>query len=264
MSRGNSVVARQKLLYSCGAVLVFSGAVHVFVWLTLGGNWEGSVSWRKPILFGISTGLTVLSTAWLYPKLRPWKWDFYLCGLFGFAMVSEVALISLQQWRGVASHFNNATPMDTLIESWMTYLIIIATLVLMEFTRRCFSSLDAPRDLRLAIQGGMAFLIVSCLIGFLILIYGNSQAAIGADPTTFGRAGVTKFPHGVAIHAIQLFPLTCWLLLRIGVPEQQRWRLTACLIAITAMFLLYSLAQTLSGKDRFDLPFSGMLLLISL
>ena len=172
-------------------------------------------------------------------------------------MIAEVALITIQQWRGVASHFNHATPLNTLIESWMTYLIIFATLVLVEFSRRCFSSLNAPSDLKLAIRAGMAFLIVSCLIGFLILIYGNSQAAIGADPSTFGQAGVTKFPHGVAIHAIQLFPLVCWLALKLGIPVELRTRLIGYLIASTTTFLLFSLVQTLSGRARFDMTFGG-------
>lgn len=256
-------VAAQRLLYISGALLVLSGLIHVGVWFVLGGDWEGPVSWRKPILFGISTGLTVLSVGWIYPKLKSRKRDSFLCGLFGLAMVAEVALITIQQWRGVASHFNHTTPLNTLIESWMTYLIIFATVVLVEITRRCFVGLNAPSDLKLAILGGMAFLIVSCLIGFLILIYGNSRAALGADPSIFGRAGVTKFPHGVAIHAIQLFPLNCWLLLKFGVPLKQRTRLIGCLIASISAFLLFSLAQTLDGKARFDLTFSGTFLLIA-
>ena len=111
----------QGIVCLSGALLVLSGLIHVFVWLILGGEWEGSVSWRKPILFVVSTGLTVLSVAWIYPKLRPRKWDSVLCGLFGFAMVAEVALITIQQWRGEASHFNRSSPLNTLIESWMTY-----------------------------------------------------------------------------------------------------------------------------------------------
>ena len=252
----------QTLLYIASALLLFSGLAHIVVWIILGGNWEGAVSWRKPILFGVSTGLTVLSTAWLYPKLRPWKWDVYLCGMFGFAMVMEVALITIQQRRGVESHFNHSTAFDTLVENWMTYLIVFATIVLAEFTRRCFVSLEAPSDMKLAIRGGMALLMASCLIGFMILFYGNSQATVGANPSTFGRAGVTKFPHGVAIHAIQFFPLVCWGLTKGRVPIAQRTRTTSYLIASMTTFFIFSLAQTLNGRARFDLAFSGAVLLI--
>ena len=177
-------------------------------------------------------------------------------------MVAEVALISVQHWRGVESHFNHSTSFDTLVENWMTYLIVFATLVLAEFARRSFASLTAQSDLKLAIQGGMAFLTASCVIGFAILFYGNSQVAVGADPSKFGQAGVTKFPHGVAIHAIQMLPLVCGVMAKAGIPLVRRTRTVGYLIASTIGFLLFSLIQTLSGKARFDLAFSGTLLLI--
>ena len=167
-------------------------------------------------------------------------------------MVAEVALITIQQWRGVASHFNRSTAFDTLVENWMTFLIVIATFVLAEFTRRCFVSLSAANDLKLAIRGGMAFLMASCLIGFAILFYGNFQVRVGADPSTFGQAGITKFPHGLAIHAVQIFPLACWLLEKAGIPLDRRTLITGFLIASTTRFLVFSLVQTLSGKARFD------------
>jgi len=44
-----------------GLLLVASGMAHLVVWAVLGGPWEGPVTWRKPILFGISGGLTSLS-----------------------------------------------------------------------------------------------------------------------------------------------------------------------------------------------------------
>ncbi|MFT7632259.1 MAG: hypothetical protein ACI87E_003311 [Mariniblastus sp.] len=242
---------------------MLSGLIHVVVWLVMGGDWEGPVSWRKPILFGFSTGMTVLSIAWFFPKLRPGRWDSLLCGLFGAAMVAEVGLITLQAWRGEASHFNHSTAVNSLIENWMTYLIVFATLALMEFTRRCHLRLDASSDMRLAIRGGMAFLILSCLIGFFILFYGSSQASKGADPSTFGEAGVMKFPHGVAIHAIQFFPFVCWILHKIGIPSGRRTRIVGYLIASTSMFLLFSLVQTLNGRARYDLTVSGSLLLIA-
>ena len=113
------------LLKSSGLLLALSGVAHFVIWLFAGGDWEGPVSWRKPILFGVSTGVTVLSVAWLYPKLRPRRWDAVLCGLFGFAMVAEVALITIQQWRGLPSHFNYTTTLDAFIEAAMTYCIVI-------------------------------------------------------------------------------------------------------------------------------------------
>ena len=176
---------------------------------------------------------------------------------FGLLLVAEVALITVQQWRGVASHFNHEGNLNTVIENWMTYLIVAATSLLAEFTRRSFRSLYASGDLKLAIRGGMAFLMVSYLIGFAILFHGNAEVMAGNDPSTYGRAGVTKFPHGVAIHALQLFPLACWLMAKLGFPTEQRNRLIGCLIASTTMLLVFSVVQTLGGQSRFDLTVSG-------
>ena len=113
----------QFYLYLGACVLICSGLFHVVVWLIDRGPWDGDVAWRKPILFGLSTGFTVLSIGWLYPKLKPYPFDRILCGLFTSSMVAEVALITVQQWRGVASHFNHATPFDSSVERLMTYLI---------------------------------------------------------------------------------------------------------------------------------------------
>ena len=44
----------QKFAYACAALLLASGVFHGFVFLFDGGAWEGPVSWRKPIVFGLT------------------------------------------------------------------------------------------------------------------------------------------------------------------------------------------------------------------
>ena len=248
-------------LCRAGILLVASGMLHIFVWLLLGGDWEGSVSWRKPILFGISTGATLLSISWFFDKLRPARWDRALCRTLSISLVLEVALITLQQWRGQASHFNHNSTFDSLVENSMTALIIIATLVLLKITWRTFSYLDADPDIQLAIRAGMGFLMLSCMIGFWVLINGQHQLSNGRDPSTFGKAGVAKFPHGLAIHAIQLFPILCWLFRKLGLSITQRVRLIRFSIGALCGLLTFSLVQTLLGKPRFELSGFGVTIL---
>ena len=52
--RFTPVESYQRFAYLCGALLVLSGAFHAVVFLVDGGSWEGPVSWRKPIVFGLS------------------------------------------------------------------------------------------------------------------------------------------------------------------------------------------------------------------
>lgn len=236
-----------------GLILVFLGGSHLLVWLTLGGEWEGPISWRKPILFGLSTGLTLFSLGCFFDQLRPAKSDSWLMRVLSVALLLEVGLITIQQWRGQASHFNHDSLLNTTIEYAMTFLIVVATVLLIQLTLRSFSYLNTTTDYQIAVRAGMSFLIISCLIGFLILMHGHNQLQGGQDPSTFGKAGVTKFPHGIAIHSLQFFPVLCWLLAKLGLTMNERIRSMKCIITTMSGLLCFSAVQTLSGKDRFQL-----------
>ena len=65
---------------------------------------------------------------------------------------------------------------------------------------------------------------------------------------------LAKFPHGMAMHAIQWLPLVAWAARRAGLAEPRRSRLVACSTFGTALVLAYALVQTLAGRSRFDAP----------
>ena len=253
--------APAKHLLISGIVLTGLGLFHVVVWLILGGEWEGPISWRKPILFGVSTGLTLISIGCFFDLLRPTTTDPWLIKILSFALVAEVTLITIQQWRGQASHFNHDSTLNTWIEYSMTILIVLATLILIQITCRTFSFLNTASDLQYAIRAGMAFLIISCIIGFFVLWNGNYQLQAGRDPSNFGKAGVTKFPHGVAIHSLQFFPCICLLFAKLGLTMRERRRSLHLLVAWMSGLLCFSVVQTLTGSARFQWTYSGGCLL---
>jgi hypothetical protein len=53
----------QTFLYAVGAGLVAVGLFHLGVFLVNGGAWKGPLSWRKPVTFGLSFGVTTLAVA---------------------------------------------------------------------------------------------------------------------------------------------------------------------------------------------------------
>ena len=246
---------RAQPLAIVGILLVASGLAHAAVWAVAGGPWEGPVTWRKPILFGISGGLTGLSLGWAWSKL-PWRrGDAWLAAVTAWSLAIEVGLIDLQRWRGVASHFNRATPLDSLLYDAMGGLILVVTAVVLDLTVRFLRCRTGfADDMLLAVRAGLVFLAVSCLLGIWASVHGDLQAAAGLAPETFGAAGVTKFPHGVAIHAIQWLPLVAWAAGRAGIDEGRRWRLVLSATVGTSLLLVYALVQTLSGRGRFDAP----------
>jgi hypothetical protein len=240
-------------LFLVGIVLVVSGLAHAVIQLLTGGPWEGPVTWRKPILFGISGGLTSLSLAWGWAQLPRRTGDAWLATATAWALLVEVALIDLQAWRGVASHFNRSTPLDSFLYDAMGGLILFVTLVAIDLMVRFFARRTALEpDMLLAARAGFVFLVWSCLLGIWVSVHGDIRMASGLRPETFGRAGVPKFPHGAVIHALQWLPLLAWAARRAGLPPSRRLPLVASASLGTALLGVFALVQTLAGRARFD------------
>jgi len=245
-----------------GLVLIASGLAHAILYAVVGGPWEGAVSWRKPILFGISGGLTSLSLGWVWAHL-PWRrGDLFLAVATAWSLLVEVGLIDLQRWRGVASHFNRQTAFDSFVYDAMGALILVVSIVALDLTIRCFRQPTsfAP-EMLLAARAGLVLLVISCLLGIWVGIYGDMRTAAGLPAEIYGTAGVPKFPHGAVIHALQWLPLLAWLARQAAVPERLRMPLVASAAVGSALVGVYALLQTLSGRARFDASLGPALLL---
>jgi len=249
-----------------GAVMLASGIAHLPVWAVLGGPWEGAVTWRKPILFGISGGLTAISLGWVWSMLPMRRADVPLAAATAWALFVEVFLIDLQRWRGVASHFNRDTPLDSFLFDAMGALIVAVTLVIADLTLRLLLQRPAvTADMLLAARAGMLLLLVSCLLGIWVGMHGETRIDQGLDPTRLGVAGVPKFPHGVVIHAVQWLPALAWAARWAGITTASRVWLVATAATGSTLFLIYALVQTALGRSRFDtVPVTAALLGVSL
>ena len=245
-----------------GLLLVVSGLAHSVLWAVVGGPWEGPVTWRKPILFGVSGGLTSLSLGWAWSKL-PLRWgDGWLAATVAWALLVEVAAIDLQAWRGVASHFNRSTPFDSVLYDAMGLLILWVTLVAIDLTVRYLRQPTglAP-DMLLAARAGLVLLVISCGLGIWVSVHGDMRMAAGLPPEHYGAAGVPKFPHGAVIHALQWLPLLAWAARRAGVTEPIRFWLVVAATVGTTLIGCFALVQTLAGRSRLDVtPVTGTLL----
>lgn len=233
--------------------MIASGILHAIPYALLGASWEGAVSWRKPILFGISSGLTAWSAICLAAALPPIRWKTGLVNSLAVSLVGEVGLVTLQFWRGVPSHFNRTTVLNAWIEAGLLACITWATIVLIVLTIWSFRQLAMQKPMALAFRWGMVLMVVSCVIGFVITGIGVYQQSLAMPPETYGKAGVLKFPHGIVIHAVQVLPLGVWLLRRLGASSslQARWANQAGWAMVCLLSL--SLVQTCAGRDRTDL-----------
>ncbi len=248
-----------KLALWLAAILIASGLFHLAKLGWDGADWNGPLSLRKPGLFGVSAGLTVWSIAWLMTQLSPLKLDRILANLIAGSLLIEVGLITWQYWRGVPSHFNQATRLDATIEATMLILILFVTASIFYLTIRTFRLRTIDRSMALAIRGGMWLLSLSCVLGILTSVLGEMNIAADKPYDTWGKAGVLKFPHGVALHAIQLLPILSWFAQRLRI-RNAIWLIHSALLS-QIFFLIYAVRQTLQGSDRFDWDALGGLIL---
>ena len=251
----------QRVLLWSGVLLLASGAFHVGVWLTTGaGSLEGATTWRKPIEFGLSGGLTVVTLVWVLSRVRPNAIAGWTVALTVACFIPETALIALQQWRGVPSHFNNASSFDSLVFSMMGVFIGIVVVGIAVLTVWVFVSPHADRATTLAIRVGMVFLLIGQVLGGLLLANGFASSGPIGNASIVGVAGQLKVPHALALHGLQVMVVLAALLARSRLDPKARLRAVILCAVGYADLLGTSIAQALGGRAPLDLDPTAWLL----
>ncbi|HWO64688.1 MAG TPA: hypothetical protein VNO31_32090 [Umezawaea sp.] len=228
--------------YWVSVVLFTSGLFHLLVFAVDGGPWEGPVSWRKPVTFGLSFGLTLATFVWVgtLVRIRP-----FVVALFTAASVYEVTGITVQAWRKVPSHFNNETPFDSVIATGLAAgggVIIFSVVWLLVAAWRAE---HLTPSMLLAVRVGSASLLGAMAFGALMIARGAVLARTVGVTEAYSTAGIFKPAHGVAMHGVLVLPLLAWLLTFTTLDEPRRKRVvgwaSAGYLALLGAATLYSL-----------------------
>jgi hypothetical protein len=260
--------APAKVLTAVGLLMFASAVFHTGVFLFSDTSWEGPVSWRKPITFGLSLGLTAITIALVALRLRIRRWaSWLLLGTLAAITVIEYVLVTLQTWRGVPSHFNVATPFDAFVFSTMGQAVAVLAIVLIVLTVLSFTSAKpgAPA-LTLSIRVGMVLLVAGQILGAAVvavgtpaLVSGNEEAVFGPNGVVIGAAGILKSPHGIALHAIQVLPLLGWLVQQVRWREARRRRAAVSASVGYSLVLAVSIFQAYTGQGPLVLGLPALL-----
>ena len=231
----------------------------------------GAPAWLKPAKFAASTAIYSLTLAWLITYLpgRP-----RLTRLVGWGtaliMVLEVGLIDLQAHRGVASHFNVGTPLDMVIFSIMGTAIVAAFLLGLALTIALFRQPFADPALGWAIRIGMAITLAGAGMGGMMTRPTTAQMAAARATHTMPIAGAhtvgapdggpglpgtgwsrehgdLRVPHFIGLHAVQILPLSAFLLGRIISGARRRRAVLVAAASYLSLFVIL-LAQALAGE----------------
>jgi hypothetical protein len=232
----------------------------------------GAPAWLKPAKFGASTAIYSLTLAWLFRYLGAWqRTRRAVSWTTAVVLVLEVAIISMQAWRGTTSHFNVGTPLDAALFSIMGAAIFLQTAVSIAVAVALWRERFSDRALAWALRLGMTLTIVGATTGGLMTRPTEAQLAdaragrglplagahtVGAPDGGAGLPGTgwsvahgdLRVPHFVGLHAIQAFGLFT-LLIGTRWSGARRVRLVlAAAASYTALFALL-LWQALRGQS---------------
>ncbi|MGV4987585.1 hypothetical protein ACVB8X_33985 [Streptomyces sp. NRAIS4] len=228
--------AVDRLCHATGLLLVLSGLAHLVVFAVDGGPWDGPVSWRKPITFGLSFGLTLIAITWVtsYLGVRP-RLRSALLLVFAADCVVEVGGITLQAWRRVPSHLNMETPFDTAVSMTLAVGGGVLVALLTVFAVASFRHRpQGPAGMPLAVRSGFAILLVALASGAAMIARGVVLTRTGHQEAAYHSTAPLKPLHGVSLHAVLVLPALAWLLSRSPWTERTRRRIVATAVGCYA------------------------------
>ena len=245
--------------FHAALLLAMLGAAAVDTRQVLGLN-----VWIKPIKFAASITIYVWTLAWFMEYLRGPLWCKGLVRWgVAVAMIVEIASIAGQSLRGVASHFNAASPLDAAIFSAMGLMIVFNSALealLLALFLRPYPAL--PPAYLLGIRLGLAMALLSAVVGGLMIAHGGHT--VGAPNGGAGlplvnwstNAGDLRVAHALGLHALQILPLAGYALSRL---TTRRASLAATLGVAIFYFAVFgwTYAAATAGTPLISRPFAS-------
>jgi hypothetical protein len=174
---------------------------------TLGGE----PIWLKPAKFAGSIALVSATLAWLgvhLPVADRFRRRASL--VIGGGFLIEIALIGGQAARGVGSHFNRSTALDTAVGAVMGVTIVIVTLTIGWLAIRSRGREFAVHPaFATGITLGIGLFVVGAFEGgAMIALQSNGVRAAGPTVPVLGwhLIGDFRLAHFVGLHALQVVP----------------------------------------------------------
>jgi hypothetical protein len=259
----------------------------------------GAPIWLKPFKFSVSIAVYSVTIAWMLSLLdRRQRLGWWLGTITVAALTTEIVIIVAQAARGRQSHFNNQTPLDTLLYSVMGSTIAVAWVCTLILAVMLLIQRLPDRANALAVRFGLLVGLGGMMVGFLMTMPTAAQLDLpeGEAPKIIGghavgvqdggaglplvgwstTGGDLRAGHFIGMHALQALPLLGFLLViasrrrgRIGARlrfDRVRARLlTVAGLAYAALTVLLTWqalrGQSIADPDAVTLTAAGTVLL---
>jgi hypothetical protein len=233
----------------------------------------GAPAWLKPAKFAVSIAIYSFTLAWIFTLIPEWPRVRRVVGwTTTVTLLLEIALISMQAFRGTTSHFNVGTLFDGVVFTVMGIAIVIQTLATVAVAVALWRHRFGDRALGWALRLGMTMTIAGAMTGGLMTRPTGEQldAARAGERMTVAGAhtvgapdggpglpvtgwstehGDIRVAHFLGLHALQVLPIVALLLARTRVNDATRVRLTITAAASYAGLFGILLSGALRGQS---------------
>ena len=222
----------------------------------------GAPAWLKPMKFGVSITLYVLTIRWMLGVVRGHRRLLTVVATVILAgLVGEIAAIDLQVLRGTTSHFNVSSVVDGVVYAGMGGIISFVVGVTVVAAVLVLRTHGVDRTIAAGMRWGLLVTLAGMAEAVLMTL--NFGWAKGGGHTVGGPDGGPGLPvtdwstlhgdlrigHFVGLHALQLLPILAFLLIRVpGLAEPTSTRLLAVMASGYFGVLVLVTWQALRGQ----------------
>lgn len=207
--------------------------------------------WLKPIKFFISASITVWTFGWIMYLLRSKTAILLSSWLMVISLFFENAIILLQAYRKVPSHFNDTTRFDAFMYQSMLLFIVLFTctaifVAIMFFYQK---KIAVSQHFCWGIRMGMLLFVAFTFIGAWMVHLGGHSIPAEANQTGIiffnwsVKHGDLRIAHFFGLHALQIVPLVSYYTLE----KKQQVIIFSIIyfIWVMALFILALMGQPL-------------------
>lgn len=252
-------------IFTQSRLLAIVGTFHLLLallLLVLIPFWEievlGINSLIKPLKFAVSIWIYCWSFAWILPFISNKRTVLRFSLVATFTMLFEQGVITIQAFRGTLSHFNMATPLESILFSLMGVFITILTIHSFIVAIRLKKQEDELNPgLKDAIFWGIVIMVFASFIGGIMGALNSHQIGgeMGKEGLKFvnwsTQHGDLRIAHFIGIHALQILPLLAYVLIKFHWNEQRIVRTVRAASLIYFVIVTLVLVQALMGRPLF-------------
>ena len=238
-----TVKEESPIMYWIALVILLIGVGCIFGVFLDNRTLMGVNVWIKPLKFSISIAIFLFTAGYLITKY-PYsaKKRRIINRITAWTLFLEFIIIAGQASRGVKSHFNMASPLDSILFLLMGIFVGINVLVMVLFiidTLRL--KLDTTKAVQWAILLGWLSIFFGSWVGGQMLsqvghTVGEADGGPGLPLVNWSTiAGDLRIAHFFALHGLQIIPLFA-----VGVSRKWHFSMRNSIILVTLFTLIFA------------------------